>query len=106
MNLYELYFAGSLLLIVVGVYALASKRNLVRMVIGLELITLGVNLTIATMGIRMVDGAVSIDALAQSMVAISIAIAAAIAALALSLAINIYRHYGTFDVRKLRRLRW
>ncbi|RLG04570.1 MAG: hypothetical protein DRN54_00680 [Thaumarchaeota archaeon] len=106
MNLYELYFAGSLLLIVVGVYTLASKRNLVRMVIGLELITLGVNLTIATMGIRMVDGAVSIDALAQSMVAISIAIAAAIAALALSLAINIYRHYGTFDVRKLRRLRW
>ncbi|HDD42167.1 MAG TPA: hypothetical protein ENF79_00610 [Nitrososphaeria archaeon] len=106
MNLYELYFAGSLLLIVIGVYTLASKRNLVRMVIGLELITLGVNLTIATMGIRMVDGAVSIDALAQSMVAISIAIAAAIAALALSLAINIYRHYGTFDVRKLRRLRW
>lgn len=106
MNLYELYFAGSLLLIVVGVYTLASKRNLVRIVIGLELITLGVNLTIATMGIRIVNGLISVDALAQSMVAISIGIAAAITALALSLAINIYRHYGTFDVRKLRRLRW
>ena len=106
MILHELYFAASLILIVIGLYAIMSKRNIVRIVIGLELLTLGVNLTIATMGLRIIDGSTSVDALAQSMVAISMAIGAAIAALALSLAINIYRHYGTFDVRKLRRLRW
>jgi len=58
------------------------------------------------MGIRVFEGAYKVDALAQSMVAISMAIGAAVAALALSIAMNIYRHYGTFDVRKLRRLRW
>ncbi|MBS7621739.1 NADH-quinone oxidoreductase subunit K [Candidatus Bathyarchaeota archaeon] len=106
MSLYEIYFGGSLLLIVVGLYIIASKRHLVRVVIGLEAVTLGVNLAIASMGIRIVDDVVMMDALAQSMIAISIAVAAAITALALSIALNIYRHYGTFDVRKLRRLRW
>jgi len=106
MNLYELYFGTSLLLILLGLYAIASKRNLVRIIIGLELLTLGVNLTIITMGLRIIEGVVTVDALAQSMVAISMAIGAAVAALGLSIAINIYRHYGTFDVRKLRKLRW
>jgi len=106
MNLYEIYFTGSLLLIAAGLYIIASKRHLVKIVIGLEVITLGVNLAIASMGIRIMDGVIVMDALAQSMIAISIAVAAAIAALALSIALNIYRHYGTFDIRKLRRLRW
>ena len=106
MNLYELYLGASILLLVIGLYAIAAKRHLVKIVIGLELLTLGVNLTIITMGLRFVGGEVAVDALAQSMVAISMAIGAAIAALALSIAINIYRHYKTFDIRKLRRLRW
>ncbi|MCC6023296.1 MAG: NADH-quinone oxidoreductase subunit K [Thaumarchaeota archaeon] len=106
MSLYEIYFAGSLLLITTGLYIIASKRHLVKIVIGLEVVTLGVNLAIASMGIRIVDDMIVMDALAQGMIAISIAVAAAIAALALSIAINIYKHYGTFDIRKLRRLRW
>ncbi|MCS7132975.1 MAG: NADH-quinone oxidoreductase subunit K [Aigarchaeota archaeon] len=106
MGPHELYFTASLILIIIGIYAVMSKRHIVKIVIGLELLTLGVNLAIATTGLRIIDGVSHVDALAQSMVAISMAIGAAIAALALSLAINIYRHYGTFDVRKLRRLRW
>ncbi|MCX8187928.1 MAG: NADH-quinone oxidoreductase subunit K [Nitrososphaeria archaeon] len=106
MGPHELYFTASLILIIIGIYAVMSKRHIVKIVIGLELLTLGVNLAIATTGLRIIDGVSRVDALAQSMVAISMAIGAAIAALALSLAINIYRHYGTFDVRKLRRLRW
>lgn len=106
MSLHEIYFAGSLLLMVAGLYTIASKRHLVKIVIGLEVMTLGVNLAIASMGVRIVNGALVMDALAQSMIAISIAVAAAITALALSIALNIYRHYGTFDIRKLRRLRW
>jgi multisubunit Na+/H+ antiporter MnhC subunit len=106
MSLYEIYFAGSLLLIAAGLYIIASKRRLVKIVIGLEVVTLGVNLAIASMGIRIVDGMIVMDALAQSMIAISIAVAAAVAALALSIALNIYMHDGTFDIRKLRRLRW
>lgn len=106
MSLCEIYLAGSLILIVVGLYMIASKRHLIKIVIGLEVATLGVNLAIASMGIRVVEGIIVMDALAQSMIAISIAVAAAITALALSIALNIYRHYGTFDTRKLRRLRW
>jgi multicomponent Na+:H+ antiporter subunit C len=36
----------------------------------------------------------------------SIVIGAAVAALALSLVIYAYRHYGSIDLRRLRRLRW
>lgn len=102
----ELYTTTALLLVVLGLYCIASKRNLIKTVIGIELVTLGVNLSILSNGLRMVDGVLAVDALAQSMVIISIAIGASVAALALALVVNIYRHYRTLDVSKLRRLRW
>ncbi|RLE46573.1 MAG: cation:proton antiporter [Candidatus Methanomethylicota archaeon] len=106
MNVYEFYLCISIILIVLGLYTLISKRNLIKIVLGLEVMTLGVNLAIITMGVRVIGGTYEVDAFAQGMVAISMAIGAAVAALALSIAMNIYRHYKTFDVKKLRRLRW
>jgi len=47
-----------------------------------------------------------VDALAQSMAVISMTIGACVAAVALALVVNVFRHYQTTDVRKLRRLRW
>ncbi len=75
---------------------------MIRTVIGLEIITSAVNLNILAMGAK--GGRV--DPLAQSMALTSIVIGAAIAALALSLVIYAYRHYGSIDLKKLRRLRW
>jgi len=102
----ELYAAAALLLVALGLYCIASKRNLIKTIIGIELVTLGVNLSIMSNGLRIVEETLAVDALAQSMTIVSIAIGASVAALALALAVNIYRHYGTLDTSKLRKLRW
>jgi len=75
---------------------------MLKSIIGVEIVTSAVNLNFLAFGSRY---GVS-DPLAQSMVAVSIAIGACVAAVALSIMVNAYRHYGTMDLRKLRRLRW
>ncbi|OYT28694.1 MAG: hypothetical protein B6U95_03650 [Thermofilum sp. ex4484_82] len=100
----QIFYANiAIVLILVGLYCIASKRNLLKIIIGIEIITVGVNLNILTMGLHKAD---YVDPLAQEMTIISIAIGAAVAAIALSILINVYRHYKTLDTRKLRRLRW
>ena len=98
----QLYFVASIIISLVGIYSLLSTRNMVRIVIGIELITTAVNLNFLALGS---SGGV-VDSLAESMVLTSIVIGAAVAAVALSLIIQAYKHYGTVDIRKLRRLRW
>jgi len=91
-----------IVLIAIGLYCIISKRELLKIVIGIEILTSAVNLNIIIMGL----GDSGVDVLAQSMVVISMGIGACIAAVALVLVVDVFRHYRTTDVRKLRRLRW
>ena len=99
---WQLYVAAASVAIVVGVYGAASKRNMLKTILSVEIITASVNLNFLALGSR----AGIADSLAQSMVVVSIAIGACVAAVALSIMINVFRHYGSLDLRKLRRLRW
>jgi NADH:ubiquinone oxidoreductase subunit K len=90
------------LLISVAIYCVATKKNIIKTLIGLEIFTVSINLNFVIMGAH--DGYV--DALAQSFSIISIAIGASIAAVALALIINIYRHYGKVDWDIVGRLKW
>ncbi|MBS7655489.1 NADH-quinone oxidoreductase subunit K [Candidatus Bathyarchaeota archaeon] len=101
-EVWQTYMACSFILTAVGLYTIISMRNMIRTIIGIEIITIAVNLNFLALGSR--NGFV--DSLAQSIVFISTVIGAAVAAIALSLIINVYRHYGTLDLKKLRRLRW
>ena len=96
------YMATVVLLIAVGLYCIISKRELLRIILGIEIMASAINLNFLVMGL----GRCGIDALAQSMAVMSMAIGACLAAVALALIVNVFRHYGTTDVRKLRRLRW
>ncbi|MEM4576598.1 MAG: NADH-quinone oxidoreductase subunit K [Candidatus Nezhaarchaeales archaeon] len=102
----QAYFATSIILLAIGVYCLASKRNMIKTVIGIEIMTIAVNTAFISLGWMRMYPANIIDPLAQTFVIISIVIGGAIAALALSLVINAYRHFKTLDLKKLRRLRW
>lgn len=102
MSLLNSYSVAAIALLAIGAYCVASKRNLVKVVMGLEIMTTAVNLNFVAMGIRF--GA--LDPLASIYAAISMAIGAAVAALALALVIQAYRHYGTLDSSKMSRLRW
>ncbi|MEM3518702.1 MAG: NADH-quinone oxidoreductase subunit K [Nitrososphaerales archaeon] len=101
-DLLQLYILASTILMALGLYCIATKRDLIKIVLGIEIITSGVNLNIIVMGLR----SNGVEALAQSITLISMTIGACIAAVALSIIINVFRHYGTTDTREIKRLKW
>jgi len=110
--IYQIPFIAVAGLILIGLYAVIFKRNLIKIVIGITLIESGVNLFLITLGYRQgslapiftgnpnVDKAMSLP-VPQALTLTSIVIGVAVLALMLSLIIHIYRHYGTLDVKKL-----
>jgi multisubunit Na+/H+ antiporter MnhC subunit len=101
-------------LVLIGLYAMIFKRNMIKMVIGITLIESGVNLFLITLGYRegsiapiytSSPGGIMALPVPQALTLTSIVIGVAVLALMLSLVIHIYRHYGTLDVRKMRRLK-
>jgi len=99
----ECYLAFAFILYIIGLYCLATKRNMIRLVLGIEILINAANLNFIALSAYRTPGFV--DPLAHSIVMISIAIAGCVSAVALALIVYAYKHYGTLDVRKLRRLR-
>jgi multicomponent Na+:H+ antiporter subunit C len=99
---FTLYATTAIFLYIIGIYGIAVRRNMIRTIIGLEIITAGVNLNFLAFTILNED----LLPLAQYFVAISIVIGAAVASLALMITVQAYRHYGSVDLKKLSRLRW
>lgn len=112
----------AMLLITLGIYCLLLKRNLIKMVMGLSVLTDGVHLFLISLGYRaggtapIVTGnmisnlennfyAQAVDPVPQAMVLTSIVINVCILALALSLSIYAYRHHGTLNPSEIRRLK-
>ena len=98
------YLAAAMVLFVVGIYCLAVKRNMVRLVIGVEILTSAANLNFITFSSYARPG--SVDPLAHSVVIISLVVGACVVAVALTMVVSAYRHYKTLDARKVSRLRW
>ncbi|MCX8204159.1 MAG: NADH-quinone oxidoreductase subunit K [Candidatus Nezhaarchaeota archaeon] len=97
------YVAAGLVLFAIGTYCLVVKRNVVKLVIGLEIVTSAMHLNFIALGY---SSPVAINPLTQVVVVVSIVLGACVATVALMYVINVYRHYGSLDVRKLKRLRW
>jgi multicomponent Na+:H+ antiporter subunit C len=97
-------------LVIIGLYAVLFRRNLIKIIIGITLIESGVNLFLVTLGYRTdsiapiytsSSGGTMAYPVPQALTIVSIVIGFAVLALMLSLVIHIYRHYKTLDVRKL-----
>jgi multicomponent Na+:H+ antiporter subunit C len=107
-------FVVCAVLVILGLYTLMFKRNLIKIAIGLNLVECGVNLFLITLGYRS-DSVAPIFTMAgkeemvlptpQALTLTSIVIGLATTALILSFAILIYKHYNTVDASKVRRLR-
>ncbi len=96
-----------------GLFALLFKRNLIKIVMALQVIGSAVNLFLVSLGYR--EGGVApifthaptlemVSPTPQALTLTNIVINLAVAAVLLSFAIAIYKHYGTLDSIK-RRLR-
>ncbi len=98
-------------LIIIGLYAVLFKRNLIKMIIGITLIESGVNLFLITLSFRenstapiytsSPGGTMSLP-VPQALTLTSIVIGVAVLALMISLVIHIYKNYRTLDVRKIK----
>jgi len=88
----------------IGLYGVLIKRNIIRLVMALEVMVSAVNLNFIAFSYG--KSPVLIDVYPQVLVIIIIAIEAAVIGFILSLIVNVYRKYKTLDVRELKRLRW
>ena len=97
------YIAGATALFIIGMYCLIIKRNMIRLVLGIELLINASHLLFISFSAFRTIGYV--DPLGQVIVTISIVFAGCLTALALTIITYAYKHYGTLDIRKLKRLK-
>jgi len=111
------YYIGAFGLIFIGLYTVLVKSNLIKVLIGLSIMDTGVNLFLISLGYVKqgtapifskigIKATQMVDPIPQALVLTSIVIGLAVLALALSLAIRLYAHYGTLNLRKIRKLKW
>jgi NADH:ubiquinone oxidoreductase subunit K len=100
LNEQQLLQVFAAILFVSGFGAIATTKNLVKMIMGFQVMIWGVNLALFAGGV--INGQVSL--FASSLVVLSISIGASVEALALSLVILVYRRYGTLNPWEIRRL--
>ncbi len=112
--IFNLPFITVVIVIMFGLYAMIFRRNLIKVVIGLDLVESAVNLFLVSLGYvkggiaPIYTNAPSTDMVLptpQALTLTSIVIGVATTAMLLSFCIVIYRYYGTLDTRKVRRLR-
>ncbi len=112
-----IYYATSILLILIGMYAVLVKKNLIKIVIGLSIVDNGIHLLLIAIG-YVKDGTAPIfskpglqasqmvDPVPQALVLTAIVIGLAVTAVALSLIIRLYDHHKTLNINKIRKLKW
>ena len=110
--IYNIPYIAVVALILIGLYAVLFKRNLIKIVIGITLIESGVNLFLITLAFREDSTAPIYQGTGSRLMSLpvphaltltSIVIGVAVLALMLTLIVHIYRHYKTLDARKIGR---
>ena len=115
-DMITLNYIASFFLIVLGLYCIVMKYNLVKTVVGLSIMDYGVNLLIITIGYNggtapiftqgeLTAASYFVDPIPQALTLTSIVIGACVTAMSLSLVIKLKEMYGTLDTREIRRLR-
>lgn len=101
---------AAIALMMIGLYGLLTNRNVIKIILSLNVLEIGLNIFIISVGFttggvapiftsQYADGAVLfVDPLPQALVLTAIVIGVGTTALGLALAKNIYTKYGTFDL--------
>lgn len=112
-------YITAFILLVLGLFCVLYKTNLIKMVIGIDILESGIHLLLISLGYKYTLGDIlptapiyvgyetgeMVGPLPQALVLTSIVIGVCVLALALSITIQVYRHFGTLDSRKIRSLR-
>ena len=110
-------YIAAFFLIVLGLYTIVTKYNLVKTVIGLSIMDYGVTLLIVSIGFNpggtapiftageLTKASYFVDPIPQALTLTSIVIGACVTAMSMALVIKLHESYGTLDTREIRRLR-
>ncbi len=99
-NTWYLYLFFAVALIAAGLLGLLARRNLIKLLIAVEIVGKGVSLLLLSTGL---DRGHILTA--QALVITFIVVEVSLIATAMALVINIYRHTKGLDVRKLAKLK-
>jgi NADH-quinone oxidoreductase subunit K len=100
------YVAVGAVLFVCGAVAMATKRNALGVLLGIELVLNGANLNFVAFGSEVLRGdQVTLGIEGHVMALFVIVLAAAEAAVALAIALNFYNNFSTIDVDRADKLR-
>ena len=104
-------YAAAMILFSIGLYTLIMRRNVIKKIIGLNIMETAVFFFLVSVGylkegvaaivVQGVELAQMVNPLPQALVLTGIVIAVSINALSLSLALKLYKHYGTLNVDEL-----
>jgi multicomponent Na+:H+ antiporter subunit C len=111
--LWNLPFITVVVLTFIGIVTVLMKRNLIKILLGINILESAVNLFLVSLGYRE-GGVAPIFTLApselmvlptpQALTLTSIVIGVATSALVLSFAMVLHKKYGTVDINEIRRL--
>jgi len=106
----SLFILSSVALVMVGIFGVLTKRNIVKLLLALNIMETGVNLLIVALGyfsggaVPIITGEVSaanlpfVDPLPHALVLTSIVIGLGTTALALTMTLNFYREHRSLDL--------
>ncbi|OGN96313.1 MAG: cation:proton antiporter [Chloroflexi bacterium RBG_13_51_36] len=107
-------FLAAALLIGIAFFIIIFKRNLIKLIMGIAMMASGVNLFLVALGYRVggnapiytnVPPGPMVLPVPQALTLTSIVISVAVLALMLTMVIRIYRHTGSLDSEKSRRMK-
>jgi multicomponent Na+:H+ antiporter subunit C len=102
-------------LFLVGLFGILTKRNIIKIAIGLIIMELSLFMFFALIGyidngiapiiIQKMEKAKFVDPLPQAIVLTAIVIGLATTVMLMAIAIRLYKKYNTFDIRKITTLK-
>jgi len=121
MTLGSLPYVLAVVLMLIGLYVVVAKKNLIKIILGVALLEYAVNLFLLLLGYRWggaapirtpadpgsaeVFAAGAVDPVPQALILTSIVIGLGCLALMVSLALRLHEKFGTFDMTRIRELR-
>lgn len=111
-------YGTAVVLMLLGLYAVLMKKNLIKIVIGMSIIDSGLHLLFVAIG-YVTNGtapifspeaigraAEMVDPVPQALVLTAIVIGFGVTAVALSLVIRLYRQHNTSNIDEIKQLKW
>ena len=99
LSLFWVFAVSAALIFITGFYSILAGHNLLRTLIGVELLIKAVTLLLVVCGY--ISGHI---ALAQSLVITLIVVEVVFITIAVGVVLGIHRHYGSLDARNIRKL--